>query len=759
MANNVGFKIGIEGEREFKQNLKEINTSMKTLGSEMKLVSAQFDKNDKSTEALTSRNKVLNKEIEAQKDKIAMLQKAMENASESFGKADSRTQKWEQELNNSKASLVKMERELEQNNNELKKAGNRFEHAKDKAHQFGVKMKSVGSVVGSACKAAIGAIAGISTAVVAVGKKLTELTTETAEHGNEIDKYRQKLGLSSKAYQEWDYVLSQSDVDITSLTTGMKTMTNQIDDAKNGSEKAADRFKKLGISTQDLKSMSREEVFNAVIKGFQGMSDSTERAALANDLFGKSGQNLTPLFNQSVESTEALKKAAHDLGYVMSDEAVNASAKYMDSLDSLKKSFTGFKNNLLGELLPGFTTIMDGLSGLLAGTDGASDKLKSGAKQLSDELASVMPNIASILTSLTTSILEIAPVVIDSLLTGIFDNLPQLLSAAGEIIVTLATGIESNIDIIASSGLDILLSLVDELCNNLPMLLQVGLDAIVHLALGIAEALPELVPTLISTITSIVEVLTDPDNLFQLLDAAIAIIFALGQGLIDSLPDLLARLPEIISNVVETLISLGPTLWSAAFQLIVQLGLGLIRCIPDLLSYLPRLISSMVEHLIHLAKRFAEVGKNLVHGIWDGIKNAVQWIKDKIKGWVGNILTFIKNLFGIHSPSTVMRDQVGSFLAKGIGLGFTDEMKNVERQMADSIPKSFDIVPQIKSTINAAGATVSDGSGRYNGSTTNLIVNLQIGEFINERKDDINALADELSIVLAHKIQRRSEAF
>lgn len=752
--NDIGIKIGVEGEREFKSNLRDINTTMKTLGSEMKVVAAQFDKNDKSTEALTARNKVLNKEIEAQKEKIETLKNALSNASQSFGDADSRTQKWQQELNNATAGLIKMEKELDQNNDELKKSENRFANAKEKAHDFGEKMKKVGDVVKTACKAMAATIGAIGTAVVAAGKKLTQLANETAEHGNEIDKYSQKLGMSAEAYQEWDYVLSQSDVDITSLTTGLKTMTNQIDDAKNGSEKAAERFKKLGISTQDLQKMSREEAFSAVIKGMQGMSDSTERAALANDLFGKSGQNLTPLFNQSIESTEELKQKAHELGYVMSDEAVNASARYEDSLDSLKKAFTGLKNNIMGELLPGFSTVMDGLTGLIAGTEGAEETLKAGAKELSDEIAQVFPRIAEILISLATTVLEIAPVIISSLLDGIFSNLPQLADAAIQIISTICDGITSNIDLILESALQICLTLGESLISNLPMLLEAGLQVIVELAHGIASALPELIPTIVSVIMEIVSILVD--NVDKLVDAAIEITLALAQGLIDSTPILLDYLPEIIAKLVEQLILNAPRLYSAAVQLIVQLGTGLIKCIPQLISYLPRLISSMVSALIDGAKNFLKIGRNMVEGIWNGISNAFTWIKDKIKGWVGNVLSFIKGLFGIHSPSTVMRDEVGAFLAKGIGVGFQKEMSNVQQQMAEALPKEFDVTPTINSTLDMARDTVS---GRSFSSSINLSVNLSIGEFVNNRKEDLNELADELSVIIASQVKRRTEAF
>ena len=121
MSENFGLKIGLEGEREFKKSLAEINNSFKVLGSEMKLVDSQFDKNDKSTEALTARSEVLNKEIDQQKQKIETLRSALANAAESFGENDRRTQSWQIQLNNAQAALNGMERELNSNNTALKR--------------------------------------------------------------------------------------------------------------------------------------------------------------------------------------------------------------------------------------------------------------------------------------------------------------------------------------------------------------------------------------------------------------------------------------------------------------------------------------------------------------------------------------------------------------------------------------------------------------------------------------------------------------
>ena len=136
MSENFGLKIGLEGEKEFKKSLAEINNSFKVLGSEMRLVDSQFDKNDKSTKALTARSEVLNKEIEQQKQKIETLRSALANAAESFGENDRRTQSWQIQLNNAQAALNGMERELNSNNTALGKADKCFDEARDVAKRL-----------------------------------------------------------------------------------------------------------------------------------------------------------------------------------------------------------------------------------------------------------------------------------------------------------------------------------------------------------------------------------------------------------------------------------------------------------------------------------------------------------------------------------------------------------------------------------------------------------------------------------------------
>jgi small-conductance mechanosensitive channel len=173
MADNFGLKIGIEGEREFKNALREINQDFKVLGSEMNLVTSQFDKQDKSLQAVTARNEVLNKEIDAQKEKVTTLEAALKNAAESFGENDKRTKAWQIQLNNANADLNKMEKELEDSaveaenlGEQLEESGKSAEGAGGKFEKFGGVLKGIGVAMGSVALAAGAATIKLGTEIV-----------------------------------------------------------------------------------------------------------------------------------------------------------------------------------------------------------------------------------------------------------------------------------------------------------------------------------------------------------------------------------------------------------------------------------------------------------------------------------------------------------------------------------------------------------------------------------------------------------------
>ena len=568
--------------------------------------------------------------------------------------------------------------------------------------------KSAASGLATATKVTVAAAGAISGAMVAGA-------ATTANAGDNIDKMSQKLGLSTEAYQKWDYVLGQSGTSIDSMQTGLKTLTNKLDDAKNGSEDAQAMFAQLGISVDELQNMSREDIFEAAITGFQGMADSTERAALANDLFGKSGQELAPLFNTSIEETQALMQAADDLGFVMSEEAVKASADFNDSMDTMKRTIGGVKNSLMGQFLPSMSKVMDGISKVVSGD-------KGGVKAITDGINDFLANMKDTIPLFMEAAGDILTAVID----GITENLPMLIDTALDLLVTLANGIIENLPALAESAVDILNEIVTTIAENLPMIIEAAVQLVVTLADGLAEKLPTLIPVILDGLMSMVDALID--HAPELLKAALSLIKSLAKGLIDYLPKLIERLPEIIEGIVQFLTSSPAELIGAALEIIIQLAGGLIKAIPELVKSIPKIITSIVNGLLDGLGKIADVGKNLVEGLWNGIGDKVEWIKDKIKGFGKDVIKGIKSIFGISSPSKVMA-QMGEYLGEGLGIGWDDAMQDVKKDMTKDLDLQGDVTMRtnVESGSGFIGASATLGLAGIGGGG-DIVIPIYIGE-------------------------------
>lgn len=188
------------------------------------------------------------------------------------------------------------------------------------------------------------------------------LIDDTAEAGDKIDKQSQVLGMSRKAYQEWDYILGQNGASIESMSTSMKTLNNLILSGAEGSKESADALAQLGIHLDEIDNLSQEGQFETVVRAFQNMPQGANKSALAVKIFGKQGMQLLPLLNQSATSIDELRAKAEELGLIMSDDAVDASVAYGDSLDDLKRTFNGFKYAIGSKILPFLTKGIQGIT-------------------------------------------------------------------------------------------------------------------------------------------------------------------------------------------------------------------------------------------------------------------------------------------------------------------------------------------------------------------------------------------------------------
>lgn len=511
--------------------------------------------------------------------------------------------------------------------------------AETQASGFGGKLKTALGTAGKIGAATFGAIAtgtaAATTAMVAGAK-------QTAEYGDNIDKMSQKLGLSTEAFQEWDAILSYSGASIESLKPSMKTLTAQ---AQQGSE----AFQKLGISEEEVATLSQEDLFGRVIEGLQGMEEGMERSALATELLGKGATDLAPLLNTSAEETEALRQHVHDLGGIMSEEAVKASAQFGDTLQDLQTSIAGIKRGITSDLMPSLTEVMGGLTEIFSGnSEEGIGMVSAGIQQMVDDISAKIPDV-----------MEVGSEIVKALLTAITDNLPTLLKAGADGIITITQG----------------------LIENLPTIIAAGLDVIVSLADGIAESLPELIPTVVSVVIQIVTTLLN--NSEKLVNAALKLIVALGSGLIKAIPQLVKNIPQIIKAIVSALLDGVAEIRDIGSQLLTGLWNG----INDKVAWLKGKVAGVVDKIKgwftgksgfdeHSPSRWAaDVFEKLLEGGAEGLEDGENGLLRTVGGVVGSV----KDAF---APSASMAFAGGY---GGVAGGFSSGPQEIVINLVDEI--------------------------------------------------------------------------
>lgn len=555
---------------------------------------------------------------------------------------------------------------------------NGLSNAQKEASSFG---EAISSGVSTALKVGTAAVTAYATAIAGTTTAMIGAVSDTARYGDEIDKNSQKIGVSASFYQEWDAVLQHSGTSMDAMTGTFKKLASAVQD---GSDDQIAAFEKLGLSMEDLSTMSTEEVFEATIAGLQNMEEGTERTALASELLGKGAMELGALLNTSAEDTQAMIDTVNELGGVMSDDAVKASARFQDSLQDMQTVFSGIKRNVSAEFLPSMATVMDGITKIFSGDAGGVALVEQGITEMVGKVQEILPRITEIVT-------QLAPVVGE---------------AVGMMIPAI---IEMGTTILGAIGQGIL--------DNLPAIIDSGVDVVMNLITGLVDALPQLIDGVLVLITAITEKLTEPETMNKLIQSAIQIIGALVEGLAKAQPVLLKAIIDIIVALIGAIIVNFPEIVQTGINMITQFLGGALSLIPkvlevgkNVLSSLINGISSMVGSLSskvtsivnnvltwfrNIPNNIKSIGQNIITGLWNGINDKVEWIKNKITGFSQSVLNSIKGFFGIASPSKVMKE-VGGFMAEGLGIGWDDEYNDVREQIEDGL--SMDLSTNIASS-------------------------------------------------------------
>ena len=624
--------------------------SAKDLSGELRGVESLLKLDPTNTVLLAQKQEILAESIAGAKDKLKMLIAAQESMSKQLadGKiSPEQYRDFEREIESTRQQLTRLEAAASGTDDAVADVGDAAREAGEKAEKA-----SGGWTVLKGTLADLAASA-IKTAASAISDTAQEMITGAAEYGDTIDKMSQKMGMSSDAYQEWDFVLQHCGASIESLKPAMKTLATA---AENGS----DAFAQLGISQEQIAGMSQEQLFDATIAGLQNVTDETQRTYLAGKLLGKGATELGPLLNTSADDVADMRAQVHDLGGVMGSDAVKAAAAYQDSLQNMQYAFSGLKNNISGELLPTLTLIMDGVTKMLTGGG--------------DEVAAAVGDLVVSLSGQLTA------------------QAPRMMSVALTFIAALVTG----------------------LLSALPDLTGTSVELVGALLLGIAEQLPGIITAAMSALLGIVDTITSPESITLLIQAAMQLMLALARGLIAAIPQLIDAVPGIITNLVESFYAMLPEIIGVGIEIVIALASGLVSNAGHIIAAVPRLVETIVRGFLAAVKSYWDIGKSIVDGIRKGITEQWQRLKSDVSNLFTGLVSWIKNLLKIRSPSRVFAD-IGQNMAAGIGDGWASTIGDINRQIGESLQPQYVVGVDMQglyaqsATLQAAASTSAGG--------------------------------------------------
>ena len=588
MAADIGPKIGIDGEKEFRDALKSMGQQLKTLGTEMTAVTSAFDVDNDSQKKLAAQSDVLNRQLEVQQQRLGEIQKALDYAKANYSENSNEVQRWQQALNNATADINRTKAGIEAVNNEMKNTS--------VVSQFGGALKSGLAVAAKAAAAATAAAAG---AVIALTKSAVENYGE----------YEQLVG-------------------------GVETLFK--DSAGTVEEYANNAYKTAGLSANEY--METVTSFSASL--LQSMGNDTQAAA------EKADQAITD----------------------MSDNA----NKMGTDMQSIQNAYQGFaKQNY---------TMLDNLKLGYGGTKEEMQRLIDDANAL---------NAAQ--GNYTNYTIESYADIVDAIHT-----VQTEMGITGTTALEASTTIEGSVSAMKAAWSNFVTGLGNDNAN-----------------------ISELSAQLIESVGTVAE------NVLPVVETVLKNIAVAVQK------DGPAMIKKFVSYAIEKL----PEVISLGLQMVVSLVKGIAQNIPQIVTSVLNMMATIVKTIWESLPDIIEVGKNIVLGLWEGIKAMASWIGDKVSGFVGGLVDGVKGVLGIHSPSRVFAG-IGQNMALGLGQGFERQMQRVSSGIQDAIP-----TPTVDTVYNAAAGMVN-GLALAGGGVYRVEIPLYINgvEFYRASIDDLRTV-------------------
>lgn len=683
MAVNIGPKIGVDGEAEYRRQINQIIQQSKTLESQMKLVASQFTAATTAEERNAKTASVLSKQIDVQRERVKLLAEQTGKAAAKYGESDEKTQKWQQALNEAAAALNKMQSELRNASSGVEELGDDMREGSEKALSFGDVLKAnvASDFIVSGIKAMASAIKEATAALVDLGKQ------------------------SIMGFAEQEQLIGGVD-------TLFKESSAQVQQYAN------DAYKTAGLSANQY--METVTSFSASLLQSLG-GDTAAAAQKADQAITDMSDNANKLGTDMASIQDAYQGFAKQ-NYTMLDNlklGYGGTKQEMERLLADAEKFSGIKYDISS-----YADIVDAIHVVQTemGITGTTAKEASTTIQGSaNAMKSAWSNLITGMSNENLNLDKLVQNVVDSVGTYADNLLPRLqtmLPRFAEGMTQLVNGLVPYV----GPAMELLL----------PSLVQ-GIGSLVS---GIVQALPAAVEAISAVVPMLVEQIAI--LLPQIVDAGIGIIVALADGIGENLPALVPAAVDAIITVADGLLNHIDTLILAAGKLTVGMAQGLVEALPRLVVRLPEVIGAIVKGLLSGMAAIGEVGSQLVRGLFDGISNAASWLYDKLRGWVSDVLGWVKGLFGINSPSKVFADEVGKFIPPGITVGVEKAMPKAMRDMSAELGALSNIPMPGSSTTNLGGV--------------NIVVYGAQGQ-------DVSELADIVMARMQSAVERREAVF
>lgn len=756
MPVNIGPKIGIDGEAEYRKQLGLIIQQAKTLDTEMKAVTASFSKNTSEQEKNAKQTEVLQKQIAKQEELVAKLAKGVAESAKTYGESAEETEKWKQQLNKAQAELNGMKSRLSDMDDGLEDVNDEMEKGEKGASSFASVLKAelLSEVIISGVKALASAMAEVGKAAVNFGKEVVSSYADFEQLQGGVQKLFDETTMGWQEYSESVGNASQET---------FKAWADMTKNSRFVMQNAEQAFKTAGLSMNEymetvtgfsaslIESLSgnTEAAVDVADRAIRDMSDNantfgTDMASIQNAYAGFAKGQFTMLDNLKLgyggtktEMERLIKDAAKltdvqkELGVAVDADSLSfANIVNAISVMQEKMSIAGTtQREAAGTISGSITMLQKSWENFVTMLGNDTDGIEQYMDDVIDSFVSVVDNIAPVIETLVAQIptvleralerlpdlVEFGKNIITSFVEGMKQNLPRMAETAKEMIRGIADGIKKNLPDMIKSGLESLLSFSKGFRDNVSKLVDNGLEMIKTVARGIIKAIPDMIRTVPQIIINFADTIND--NMPKILQTGVQLLGELIAGIVKAIPTLVKNLPKIIEAIVKTIMAFD---WlNLGAKIITGIGNGIKSMASGLKQFVTNGFSGAIEYLKNLPKQALQWGKDI-------IANFIQGIKDKLAnltGTITGIASKIKKLLGFSEPEEgPLRDfhTYAPDMMKLFAKGITDNAHLV----TDAAASAFDLQPTIASA-NAGASAINYGG-------FNFVINASDGQDANQ---------------------------